>query len=478
MHLIMYLRKSREDLEKERFTGEDTLNSHRERLTKFCLDNGHTWTERAEVVSGDTIAGRPVFQNVLTSDMPSGLYQGILVTEIARLGRGDMEDAGRIYKALINHAFPVLTPSKTYNPLNQSDLRQIRFELFLSREEYELIKNRLWDARVAKAEKGYAPNFLPTFGYDQHKGQLKPNPDDARLVLKAFDMRADGSSLQEIADHFNHLGAITKRGTKFHGTTINKMLRNVNYIGKMRFRGEIIGGQHEPIIPLGLWQKVQKINDSLTPNQTLRRDNFYLVQLYCHDCGCRMYGEASRWNKIYSVYSCSGRKHGFKHYHVAPLKEVHKEVFEQLRLIATDPDVLEQIAKEREQIYKIDKQTIISRLEDTKRQLREKEILLRRLGNDYIKGDLAAAIYTKLFERTQNDISKLRVDATRLERESESAVELTKPQEITSRLSSLLAQWDNLPNKERKQIIPLFLSRIERDKAGNYYFRRVLPLCL
>lgn len=36
-HVIMYLRKSREDMERERKTGEDTLQAHRERLSEHVL---------------------------------------------------------------------------------------------------------------------------------------------------------------------------------------------------------------------------------------------------------------------------------------------------------------------------------------------------------------------------------------------------------------------------------------------------------
>ncbi|HUS88035.1 MAG TPA: recombinase family protein, partial [Desulfosporosinus sp.] len=181
MNGIMYLRKSREDEQREKNTGEDTLQIHRERLTALCQHRNINFTERAEVVSGDSISGRPWFTHILDVDIPSELYDCIVVTEISRLGRGDMEDAGRIYKTLINYNIKIVTPNRTYDPTNSSDLRQLRFELFLSREEYEGIKERLWNNRNYKATQGYAGNNIVTLGFRQHRGNVEIIPEEANL---------------------------------------------------------------------------------------------------------------------------------------------------------------------------------------------------------------------------------------------------------------------------------------------------------
>ena len=49
MHGILYLRKSREDEQHEKSTGEDVLQTHRERLAQLCESKGITFNERAEV---------------------------------------------------------------------------------------------------------------------------------------------------------------------------------------------------------------------------------------------------------------------------------------------------------------------------------------------------------------------------------------------------------------------------------------------
>lgn len=158
--------------------------------------------ERAEVISGDTIAGRPKFQHVLNMDIPSGQFDCIIITEISRLGRGDMEDSGRIYKTIINYNIKIVTPNKTYDPSNPADLRQLRFELFMSREEYEGIKERLWNNRNYKATQGYAGNYIATLGFRQSRGNVEIIPEEANQVTEIFNMHAENYSYQEIAEYF------------------------------------------------------------------------------------------------------------------------------------------------------------------------------------------------------------------------------------------------------------------------------------
>ena len=136
MKVIIYLRKSRD----EEKSIEDVLSVHRDRLTHLCESLGHTYDIEQEIGSSDTIKGRLAFQKVLYELLPAGTYGAVVVNEISRLGRGNMRDAGEIYQTLIDCNIKVITPHKTYDPTNRADRRQIRFELFLSREEFEMIR--------------------------------------------------------------------------------------------------------------------------------------------------------------------------------------------------------------------------------------------------------------------------------------------------------------------------------------------------
>lgn len=76
---IVYLRKSRKDMEAEALGQTDTLKRHRATLLSLAENNGLNVVEICEeVVTGDSIAVRPEVQKVLQL-VETGSYAGVLV---------------------------------------------------------------------------------------------------------------------------------------------------------------------------------------------------------------------------------------------------------------------------------------------------------------------------------------------------------------------------------------------------------------
>lgn len=490
MNGIMYLRKSREDERYEKETGENVLQIHRERLTELLNKLGHTWTERAEVVSGDTIAARPEFQAVIGEDIPGGA-KFLCVTEIPRLSRGNMKDAGRIYETIVDFQVFVITPAKTYDPSNPADLRQLRFELFMSREEYEMIKERLWNNRNYKATQGYAGNYLPVLGYRQLRGVLEVIPEEAELVKQIFNMRAEGYSYQEIADYCNSRNLKTKKGTKYHQSTICKILRNPRYIGVAIWNNVEYQAKHQPIIPIELWERVQEVNkDRRYSRRGTKEDNPYLVELYCHECGSRMYGEEVKYRRklkdgterIYKrvdMYVCNGRRLKPKCTHRIAADIIHKAIFKELEKIITSPYVLKELAKERELKLGVNSDSLNDELKELNRLIKAKGDFQDKVEKDYETGELPALLYSKHIEKTTNEIKALESRIKKIKGElARSNTKLSSPDELNDILKRFLNNWDSYPNKSRKIIIRSFLPRIEVDKQNNLYITRSIPLYL
>jgi len=151
--IINYLRRSRQDIEKEKRTGEDTLATQQKIMTKVLDDLDIPYDQVSEIGSGDKIETRPVFKQVL-EDLKLDKYNCIAVRELSRLGRGNYSDMGVIYDLVVSKNIYIITPYKIYNPSNSSDVRQIRFEMFMSREEFELIRQRMTSAKYNLATEG------------------------------------------------------------------------------------------------------------------------------------------------------------------------------------------------------------------------------------------------------------------------------------------------------------------------------------
>lgn len=151
--IINYLRRSRADEEYEKRTGEDTLKNQADLMDRVLAPYSIPYDQKTEIGSGDKISTRPVFQQVI-ADLRSRKYQAIAVKEISRMGRGSYTDMGTIYDLIIEFNIYIITPYRVYDPSNPADLRQIRFDLFMSREEFETTRERLMGGRITAAHDG------------------------------------------------------------------------------------------------------------------------------------------------------------------------------------------------------------------------------------------------------------------------------------------------------------------------------------
>ena len=140
--ILLYLRKSRSD--DPLLTTEEVLARHETLLNEWMeknLDAPIPEENRfREVVSGETIADRPEFRKVLKLlELPK--YKAVLVVEVSRLGRPDMEEIGRISKLFRYTNTLVITPMMTFDIANEYERDMFERELKRGNEYLELPKN-------------------------------------------------------------------------------------------------------------------------------------------------------------------------------------------------------------------------------------------------------------------------------------------------------------------------------------------------
>ena len=248
---IIYLRKSRADLEAEQRGEGETLARHERALLELARRQRLNIVDiYREIVSGETIAARPVMQRVL-AEVEEGLWDGVLVYEVERLARGDTIDQGIVAQAFKFSNTKIITPVKTYDPDNEFDEEYFEFGLFMSRREYKTINRRLQRGRIASIKEGKYVGSRPPYGYDRKKLEkdkgfiLVPNPVQAPVVKLIFELytigeqRPDGTwerlGVSRIVRRLNDLKIEPTHGGSWSPPTIRDMLINPVYIGKLRW---------------------------------------------------------------------------------------------------------------------------------------------------------------------------------------------------------------------------------------------------
>ncbi|WP_340010554.1 MULTISPECIES: recombinase family protein [unclassified Paenibacillus] len=133
-HVAVYLRKSRDDGE-----FEDVLSKHRDTL--LTLVDNRNWTYRLyeKVASGEKIESRKEMQKFLRH-VEDQLYDGVVVMDIDRLGRGENKDWALIKDTFLNSETVIITPNKIYDLEIDNDDVSFDFMSIFARIEYKTIK--------------------------------------------------------------------------------------------------------------------------------------------------------------------------------------------------------------------------------------------------------------------------------------------------------------------------------------------------
>lgn len=319
MNVLMYLRKSRADLEAEQRGEGETLARHRAALTELAKRRKLiVCAIYEEIVSGETIAARPQMQRLL-SDVEEGKWDGVLVMEVERLARGDSIDQGIVAQAFKCSGTKIITPNKTYDPENEFDEEYFEFGLFMARREYKTIKRRMLAGMVASVKEGKYMGKKDPYGYVRVKVKagkgytLEPNPMQAEIVREMFACRLNGIGCQNIAKMLNARGEKTQTGATWSAQTVIKVLRNCVYAGYVTWgknaevrttkNGKLhrqvkvmeeyikVKGLHEPLVSESDFQRVQKLLNE-TPGIPIKKGfvlrNPFVGLLYCANCGHAM----------------------------------------------------------------------------------------------------------------------------------------------------------------------------------------------
>lgn len=243
--ILLYLRKSRTD--DPTLDVSEILARHETILDEYAE---RTWGRKIseenkmrEIVSGETIESRPELLRILKM-IESPKIKGVLLVEVQRLGRPDLEDIGRLSKLFRYTNTLVITPQKTFDLRNEYDREAFERELMRGNEYLEYTKKIMSRGRLLSVQQGNFIGTKPPYGYDKDivmEGKkkchtLKINEAEAEIVRMVFDMYVNKDMGRvNIAHHLNDLKVPTRTGALWTQDTLKTMLENDHYIGKVRW---------------------------------------------------------------------------------------------------------------------------------------------------------------------------------------------------------------------------------------------------
>lgn len=280
---IIYLRKSREDINKE-----DSLENHRTILTNLCKNKGWEYTIFEEIGTSDSLEQRTEINKVIKL-INEGKVKRVICMALDRLSRNQF-DSAFIQKLLMEHNVEVITPSKNYNLNDDSDILLSSFENIISAQEYRLIKRRMAIGKEVKAKQGKITSGVPPLGYKKDKNINKVLVDEEgkkkyRFLVEKF--LTGEYSTHTLAIEFNKR-FVGNRGKPSNNSRVYKILTNRFYLGYVKFKGKWYEGEHEPLITLEEFKQIE----NLLKGKSLikKREGYIEVKKLSQICKCALCG--------------------------------------------------------------------------------------------------------------------------------------------------------------------------------------------
>lgn len=258
MRAAAYVRVSTED--QTEYSPDAQLKAIKEfcRRNNYLLPDAHVYTEEGK--SGRNVTKRPEFQKMIgaakSKERPFDL---IIVHKFDRFARSREDSV--VYKALLKREFGIRVVSVTENI--EDDKFSVILEAMLEAmaEYYSInLAEEVKKGMTEKAQRG-EPLTIAPFGYVMEDKKLIPHPAQSAVVKDIFGSFTAGRPMTAIAQDLNARGIRTNRGNKIELRTVEYILRNPVYTGKIRWTPSgktrrnydnpeslVIQGQHEPLV--------------------------------------------------------------------------------------------------------------------------------------------------------------------------------------------------------------------------------------
>ena len=282
-----------------------SLEAQSDAITQYAAQNGFVICQWFEERKTAAKKGRGVFTSIV-EQLQNGKASGLIMHKIDRSARnlsdwakiGELQDSG----VNVHFAGDSLDFASNSGRLT-ADIHAVMAAHYIRNLRDEALKGL-----NGRLKQGLYPFKAPIGYLDTGKGNAKKIcPTRGPKVRTLFGCYATGEhSLLSLVDEAERIGLKSSKGGKVTKTCIERMIKNPFYVGQMYVwsRGETYKGVHEPLIPVALFQRVQKVRENKSVKKVTKHDRTYRRTFDCKRCG-RVYSGEKQKGHVY--YRCHTR---------------------------------------------------------------------------------------------------------------------------------------------------------------------------
>ena len=365
----VYTRKSTEEGLEQEF---NSLDAQREAGEAYVRSQaGLGWALLPERYDDGGFTGgnmdRPALQR-LKADIQAGKVDCVIVYKVDRLSRS-LLDFARLMETFEQHQVAFVSVTQLFNTASSMGRLILNVLLSFAQFEREIIAERTRDKIAATRRKGKWAGGRPLLGFDvdPRGGRLLVNADEAERVRAIFALYLEHEALLPVVQELERRGWANKcwrskkgqpcGGRPFTKTGLHRLLTNVTYVGRVRYKDEVHQGEQPPLVDAGAFQRVGQHlahnGPTLGPPALNRPGALLKGLLHCGPCGSAMTpAHSAKGARRYRYYTCvTAQKRGW---HTCPSKsipaaEIEALVVEQVKEVGRDPALLHSVLEQARQ---------------------------------------------------------------------------------------------------------------------------------
>ena len=360
----IYTRKSTEEGLEQEF---NSLDAQRESAEAFIRSQaGEGWTCLPDRYDDGGFTGgnmdRPALQRLM-ADVAAGKVDAAIVYKVDRLSRS-LLDFARILEAFETHHVSFVSVTQQINSATSMGRLMLNVLLSFAQFEREIIAERTRDKVAATRRKGKWSGGRPMLGYDvDPRGQrLSVNAEEAEQVRAMFALFLEHESLPTVARELEARGWSNKRwrtrsgkesgGETFTRIGLRRLLTNVLYTGKVRYKDEVHDGEQPALVDPAVFRQAQHLLRRVDrsgggPPARNRPGALLRGLLRCVPCGCAMTpAHSAKGVRRYRYYTCTrAQKRGWDACpsKSVPADEIERLVLERIRSVGRNPALLREL---------------------------------------------------------------------------------------------------------------------------------------
>lgn len=329
--------------------------------------------------------------------------------------------------------------------------------LLLARHYIQNMKEEINKGIRVKVEKGEYPGRAPV-GYlnDKATHKIIVDPEKAPSVELAFQLFSTGEhSLESLRK-----ALISETGLRISKAHLERMLKNVFYIGLFEWVGEEHRGIHEPLIDINTFKQVQNVITGRNGGNKARKHHFpFSGLLKCYYDGCCVSSEIHKGRYIY--YRCSfGRGKCALPYMPQPkLSEALGILLENIRI---PEEVATRIAVSIEPEHSSEDKMRGQQLSSLNQRLALTRTLMDKSYEDKLLGKVDGSVYERKMRQWREDELRLQA-AIQATTAPAAAQDLLSARRILELAQSAHSVYLTANDAERAQLLKTVLSNCSTD---------------